>query len=1492
MTVREGGEIIDILGDPDDPEDGVDQLSVLVADTPGYILRVQPARSVVPLTLTPVAVPIVMRRAGRAAPYDHVRIHLQYDPDVFVLTDPVALRRSMPLYFTNVVIRCAPPQQVPESLPATTIVTNACEGDLWIEAWCPPTNAEGPVCTVMLTPVDTEEESELLLAFDQPGAETTVTRLGVDLLGSVHDDEDGVEGAWMTVTYVNGLRLAFVPEAMVNVAGKPAHARLVLRKELSDFVGAEQVQLELLFDSNLFDTSSLLFTPAPAVATGLWATLQVTGGVSVVQEGGALIPWTNSACGLDLLWTNNALVISTNELHLGTLTVIAKQPGRAGFLLKDSSVTRGFAQLLDYEMQASEWPVSFSVVVEGENTTAVRVVVENLAQPGSGWYPGQVRDLVVRTYGATFTNASYDLYWTYDPERVRIASCGPGCATSVLMTAGTTAHVLRVSGVVTTGATTELARVRCEARRPGTVILEPVMAGSPFGVACQMTAEGRDVLGAASIADDGVAPYTAVVKPPERVDLRLMPAATLYYGGDNQLLLQVNNPAGMVWDTVHVSLLFDADSFLITNDEWHVSVPGSTRENRIETVRVVREGRTGLWYRATLCVQLPALTNSMLVARLPVVIISDEPFWLFETEPGQGPHSSYVAYDGLELSDPTYLNGADSEAWIVYSHGLSIWLSDMAEPPVLSSNYVLTIRVNNPHGLCVERVTFCWYFDALVIEAGAPSLLPGVITNRAGFLLVNNFNSDESYVAGDVRLSRPTTNADIPVVQFTIRPKLNQLVEITPGRLDLSDESELEMGVWHPAGFNALALGSLFPEDACPIWQRGVVWVDVPQLVFEDLELEPYESAILTYDDIFYQGDDGRMYAWGVVGPQEHVTVTPMPQTRSLVVQSLDAWQGEACFVVYCQRVGSPYVGWATLRVIVGDPQPDLRLAVEMPRTAFLADKGRLFQRATFTILNAVTDVWVNARLLDTQRVWHTAEVRDDVSGTSSTAVLMRTRGRVIVDTPRLALGRYLGRVEARYGSPTNPPQAVATFQLEVFLPGRDKDGDSFYLAYHGATGWRAFTERVVAITGGADDDRLIMHVTPGPQGDGFVALESITSDSGLKYVRLLGDCGVIDVNGPLGTVRVDGGIVDEVIVRRGELKALIVKNKWGGKDSEFLAEVGIRRRVDVQRDIGLIAVYGGSIGASDEPATIISRYGAIKSVQTKALVKTYTDDGWRTTVVAGDEGANMYAHIHAPRGAIGSIGAAGGVIGAPDDDPLCTIRAAGAVGRIMARAVNCEGEAIGGSLFADVSAGGPIQAITVMGGDITRTEIWWPEDIGDEDVLPVVIAAPSIGAITVSGKAFAYDGMRDGFGGNLRAAITVSNSLGALAVKGGNACVQVFTEGQTTSIGSVSVRPIGYKEWNDDTERTWRGGNLISSTIATTPARAYRSPNPLDYRGTIGKLAIAGAIVNTWIGLKGPDTTDVFAYDRFSYARMEKSEIWEAKAGRIYIRGDYRSAR
>lgn len=121
---------------------------------------------------------------------------------------------------------------------------------------------------------------------------------------------------------------------------------------------------------------------------------------------------------------------------------------------------------------------------------------------------------------------------------------------------------------------------------------------------------------------------------------------------------------------------------------------------------------------------------------------------------------------------------------------------------------------------------------------------------------------------------------------------------------------------------------------------------------------------------------------------------------------------------------------------------------------------------------------------------------------------------------------------------------------------------------------------------------------------------------------------------------------------------------------------------------------------------------------------------------------------------------------------------------------------------------------------------------------------------------------------------------------------MQVFTEGRVSAIGPASVRPIGYKEWNDDTERTWRGGDLISSIISTTAAATYRSPNPADYHGTINGLNVAGAIVNSWIGLKGPDTTDAFAYDRFSYARLEQSEIWEAKATRIYVRANYTGAR
>jgi|GEM_PF-1914212 len=1490
MTVRQGGEVVDILGDPDDDEDGLDELLVLVADTPGYILSVQPQRPAIPLTLTPAAVPITIRRAGPAAPYDHVRIYVQYDPYVFEFVDPVALRRGMPAYFTNVIIRCAAQRAAVDSLPATEIFTNAVEGDLFIEAWCAPTNAEGVVCTALFAPLDIEEETELALAFDVPGAETAVTRLGVDVLGIVSEEEDGVEHAWMSVRYVDGLRLALVPEQPVLIAGQPAAARLVLRKSIPDLVAVEQVQLTLLFDSNLLAGTALAFTPAAQISTGLWATLDVTNALRAINGATHTRPWTNAACLLDLTWTNGALVLAENELCLGVLQFVPQQAGVAGFVLDDGSVMLGLAELVDKDLQAAEWPMTVSVV--DDPNEARGVIVTPVSTVNQGLYPGDTWEVRIMACGAVFTNAVYDLYWACDAELVRVAGGTPGVSALVLAGNGFTTHAVRVSGMTTTSATTELGRVTLQARRPGLVSLTPLMLDNPFTVSCTMTAEGRDILGAAGIPDDGVAAYYETLKPPERVNISLKPRSTLHVGGDSQLALRIDNPARMAWDELRVTVLFDPRGFIVSTSQWHMLAPGTILENHITLVSRVVNDVTSTWYRAVLHLQRPASTSALDVATLPVTIIDEEPFWLFETEDASQLSPTRVAYDGLELSVPDYLNIVDGEAWVVYPNAVSIWLSDAVEPPVLGSNYTLTVRLNNPYGVCVDRVTFCWYFDALQLEAGTPMLLPGVTTNGGGFVIANNFNADESYVIGDVWLAAPTTNADIAVAQFTIRPKLNQVLEITPGAIDLDDATELQMGAWHPAGFNAIALQEIFPEDACPVWRRGVVWVDVPQLVFEDIELDPFETVILTYDDVFLNGDSGHTYLWNITGTQDHVSVTVMPQTRTIVVRSLDAWQGEARFVIYCQRAGSPYVGWTTLRVFVGDTEPDTRVALEMPRTDFLVEHGNVFRRAAFTILNARTQLWVTARLQDAKCVWHTVQVCDDLTGTSGTAVLMQTRGRVIVNTSSLALGRYTGRVEARYGAPTNPPQAVASFQLELFRPGLDSDGDAYYVEYRGAAGRRVFTGRVIDITGGADDDCLVMNVIRGPRGDGFVALEAITSDRGFKRISLLGACGVIDVNGPLGTVRVDGGMLGEVLVRRGGLKALIVRNKWGGKDDEFLAEVGILKAVTVQNEIGMISVFGGSIGLSDEPAMIIAHNGSIGSVQTKAMVKKYADDGWSTTVVAGDDGANIFASIRAPRGTIGTVVAAGGVIGSPDDDPLCTIRARGAIGRVAARAVNCEGEAIGGSIFADIRAGGPIQSITAMGGDITRTEILWPEDIGDEDILPVTITAPSIGNISVSGKAYAYDGTRDGFGGNLRAAITVSNSIGSIAVKGGNACMQVFTEGRTSELGPVLVRPIGYKEWNDDTERTWRGGDLISSIISTTTAAKYRSPNPADYRGPLGGLKVAGAIVNSWIALKSPDSTDEFAYDRFSYTRLVRSEIWEAKAGRIYIRADYNGVR
>jgi len=76
---------------------------------------------------------------------------------------------------------------------------------------------------------------------------------------------------------------------------------------------------------------------------------------------------------------------------------------------------------------------------------------------------------------------------------------------------------------------------------------------------------------------------------------------------------------------------------------------------------------------------------------------------------------------------------------------------------------------------------------------------------------------------------------------------------------------------------------------------------------------------------------------------------------------------------------------------------------------------------------------------------------------------------------------------------------------------------------------------------------------------------------------------------------------------------------------------------------------------------------------------------------IAGDDGANIYANIYAPKGNIGSVIAIGGKIGTLLDDTVTEIYSGKNIKKIIAVAQNGNAEILGGFIHSDILADGNI---------------------------------------------------------------------------------------------------------------------------------------------------------------------------------------------------------
>jgi hypothetical protein len=334
-------------------------------------------------------------------------------------------------------------------------------------------------------------------------------------------------------------------------------------------------------------------------------------------------------------------------------------------------------------------------------------------------------------------------------------------------------------------------------------------------------------------------------------------------------------------------------------------------------------------------------------------------------------------------------------------------------------------------------------------------------------------------------------------------------------------------------------------------------------------------------------------------------------------------------------------------------------------------------------------------------------------------------------------------------------------------------------------------------------------------------------------------------------------------------------------REDEMFVETGIRGGVKAYGDIGKIVMQGGFIGEDGEITAVESLNGNIGTIVTKLVKKNY--DEWAE--LSADDGANIYASIRARKGSIGKVITVGGSIGNPSCEPgepeISTIEAAQGIKAVIAKGIYAQGDwAYGGYIHADIFCDRHVGTIKAIAGDILREYEIDPDEYDELLNYAVTIEAMSVKRIQAKGKVFLdrdfepnpIDWYREAFGGNIGANVSVVKGVDKISAKGGN--ISIFLHASNGGFKSIKVRRTKYREdnWND-TEPTFRGGNLVDSHITCMPNYVYRDPTG-PYTGSLKKLNVQYDIIRCWFGLSGEYPADRIQ-KRYKYRRLIDSEVW-----------------
>lgn len=1479
---------LDILGDPADPNDGVDEYDIDVMELYGYHMTSEPAESSVPFIQKEIPVNVVLNydESSSVAPhvYDHIRITMDFD--TFALSN--VTQTLLPSFFTNVY----------EGYFVTNAIVDGVERTFqipYVEGECVPTNYTGVIAQFTFLPRDIDSELECDI---ESGLMDFITQVdchgAIDLLGLPDDYTDALFNGLLDIRNVDGMHIRLEPHTETPIVHSNFVSDLVISFPYTNAVLLDTVELTLAVNQALFSCSNTCFTLNPAftstpvdvecdLSESLYPHMPIVSNSYSYTE-------TNAYITLYIEWDDENMLFQNGDV-LGTLSLTPLRTGTAGILCDYAALEYFFSTVGDDDAQQAVWPLTFPVISPEDSVhlsvSLTRSDAEEISPP-----PGAVIAYDVLAAGRPVADGSYSLAWIYDPTLLEPVTLPNIDYSTEILKDGSTASVVRVEGnnYSASDGTQILHRIVFTATHSGISKLTPLTIDDSDNY-CRFVQNNQDILGVASIADDGVKGITTVIRCPEGLTCTVGPDAPMIAGATSPITFRIENPRRDYFNTVRLCLQFYSDEIITEDTEWHLApaladtaniafntivhdVPvasGYIDDNGVEITNFVTEARLGLVLDAP-------ISTGLTVATLNVTALDEDPYYGFMETSNVFQRTTAITYNDVPVLDTFNL---DETEWSVVPNAISIWLDDGNVPVILGNTFSITARVSNPYGIPIDRFTLCYEFDSLNMEIDEFTLLNGLTTEGDGLLRINNSNDGDGYICADIYCTTPVTT-DCSLVTFTVMPKLNDILYLEPSESDyyFEDVPNFAMGAYTENGIYLLETMFQFPEDVCPIWTRGVTWRDVPQLSFDDVYLEPNEQIEL---DLLFDGEglsngsEDKLYTWWTEG-NSHITVEFYDDIKIAMIIPDPGWIGEETFKIYCREVtpegeaASP-IGWASIHVVVE------KWLLEIPRDEFITVTRHTFNDAVFFVEGAPTTAVVSASFskYGTDE-WEPALIEDVATHTRGTAVPVQGKGRVIWNTPSTP-GEYIGKITL---SNTWYGDIDAQLYVTVLHPNMDEDGDRFIVLFNRKQ--LQLEDRSIRINRGSNTDKLEVKVYQGDQGDGVVRFDTITSDAGFKKLKIPASAHRIITKGPIGTLQIEGGWVDVISVGSGGLKNLTVNNKWLKNDEEFLYgdEVGVGS-IHVTGTIHSIKVKGGILGNEyeDEFAEITAINGSIDKIKVSAITKTVGAGGDAWSYI---EGGHIWASIRATY-SIGQVITKGGDIGNPFTrdfgDPSRTIKAGKDIKKIAAIVTRDKDmqELWGGSLRASVKAGGTIKKILSIGGGIFGDEIDIDE-VPDQADLPygrINVTAKSVGSIMSKARVMLFkdgpnpvwDWFRACRGGTLAVNLNVEEGVKKIIAQGGDASLFAYAPNY---IDKITTKRIYYKMFLDDDTAEHFGGDLVASRICASED-AYKSENQREYTTEIKSMKVDGMVRDSWIGIRGP-----IIPSKLKYVRLIQSEIWIAR--------------